>query len=194
MKFELKNEDCLKGLLQLEDKSLDLVVSTPDRSLIIEASKILFSKIKDDGFYCLDLTCNSRDRGLLFPFSIAVKLQVQGWILNDIVIMERKEVLIKESRLMPSFHYHLVLGKKMHNKYPNADGKKDIYKADFKENEAYTENNPRFFVETFSKEGDLVCDPFAGTNSTGKVCKELNRNYVGFEKNENLAKKYGDIN
>jgi len=32
-----------------------------------------------------------------------------------------------------------------------------------------------------TKEGDTVIDPFFGTNTTGRVCKRLNRNYIGIE-------------
>lgn len=36
-------------------------------------------------------------------------------------------------------------------------------------------------VSNFSKEGDIVLDPFVGTGTTPKVCKDLNRRYIGFE-------------
>lgn len=42
-----------------------------------------------------------------------------------------------------------------------------------------------------SNEGDLVLDPFSGVGTTAVVCKKLNRNFIGFEINEeyvNLSK------
>ncbi|GHT08128.1 methyltransferase [Endomicrobiia bacterium] len=39
-------------------------------------------------------------------------------------------------------------------------------------------------VKLFTFEGDLVLDPFAGSGTTLKVAKELNRNYVGYEISE----------
>jgi DNA modification methylase len=33
-------------------------------------------------------------------------------------------------------------------------------------------------------EGDLVLDPFAGSNVTGEVAERLNRNWVAFEREE----------
>jgi site-specific DNA-methyltransferase (adenine-specific)/adenine-specific DNA-methyltransferase len=42
-------------------------------------------------------------------------------------------------------------------------------------------------VKASSNVGDLVLDPFAGTGTTFVVCKELKRNFIGFEINSNLV-------
>lgn len=39
----------------------------------------------------------------------------------------------------------------------------------------------KWLVEILSNEGDLVLDPFMGTGTTCLACKELNRNYIGIE-------------
>jgi site-specific DNA-methyltransferase (adenine-specific) len=39
----------------------------------------------------------------------------------------------------------------------------------------------QFFIEHFTNEGDIILDPFMGTGTTGRICKELNRHYIGFE-------------
>lgn len=36
-------------------------------------------------------------------------------------------------------------------------------------------------VSDFTDEGDLVCDPFAGSGTTAVACHELGRNFVGWE-------------
>lgn len=43
---------------------------------------------------------------------------------------------------------------------------------------------PKFFIKNFSKEGDIVLDPFMGTGTTGAAAVELGRQYVGFDTNE----------
>jgi len=42
-------------------------------------------------------------------------------------------------------------------------------------------------VKASSNVGDLVLDPFAGTGTTFVVCKELKRNFIGFEINSELV-------
>ena len=43
------------------------------------------------------------------------------------------------------------------------------------------ERLPEFFVKLFPSPGDLVLDPFAGSGTTGIVCKKLNRRFIGIE-------------
>ncbi|MBI2558145.1 site-specific DNA-methyltransferase [Candidatus Woesearchaeota archaeon] len=44
-------------------------------------------------------------------------------------------------------------------------------------------------LEMFSNEKDLVLDPFIGSGSTALACKDSNRNFIGFE----IEKKYADL-
>lgn len=48
---------------------------------------------------------------------------------------------------------------------------------------------PKYFINYFSKKGDLVYDPFMGTGTTAKASILLDRNYIGSE----LSEKYCDI-
>jgi site-specific DNA-methyltransferase (cytosine-N4-specific) len=40
---------------------------------------------------------------------------------------------------------------------------------------------PEFFVKMLTDEGDLVVDPFAGSNVTGEVCERLERRWIAVE-------------
>jgi len=45
-----------------------------------------------------------------------------------------------------------------------------------------------WFIEKFTKEGDTVLDPFAGTGTTGVACRNLNRNFILIEQDESYCK------
>lgn len=46
---------------------------------------------------------------------------------------------------------------------------------------------PRFFIEFLTKPGDLVVDPFAGSNTTGYVAESLQRRWIGVELDHKYA-------
>ena len=42
---------------------------------------------------------------------------------------------------------------------------------------------PRKLITLYSGRGDTVCDPFAGSGTTGVACIQIQRNFVGIERN-----------
>jgi len=47
---------------------------------------------------------------------------------------------------------------------------------------------PRFFIQFLTEPGDIVLDPFAGSNTTGSVAEKLGRRWVSVEKDRSYAK------
>ena len=47
----------------------------------------------------------------------------------------------------------------------------------------------RFFINNFSKQGDLILDPFMGSGTVAIVAKQTGRHYVGFE----IVKEFCDL-
>jgi DNA modification methylase len=47
---------------------------------------------------------------------------------------------------------------------------------------------PRFFIEFLTEPGELVLDPFAGSNTTGAVAERLGRRWLAVEKDRSYAK------
>jgi len=46
---------------------------------------------------------------------------------------------------------------------------------------------PRFFIEFLTDPGDLILDPFAGSNTSGAVAEQLGRKWIAVEKNREYA-------
>lgn len=48
----------------------------------------------------------------------------------------------------------------------------------------YHKELPLYFINLLTDKEDLILDPFSGIATTGIACKELERNYIGYELNE----------
>lgn len=119
------------------------------------------------------------------------------WIINDVIWYKKNATpLLSKNRLAPSteliwvaskskkyyFDYETAKqlngGKQMKNLWEiNAERHKTIHPTE----------KPETLLERIillgSKESDTVLDPFTGSGTTGVVAKRLNRNFVGFELN-----------
>jgi site-specific DNA-methyltransferase (cytosine-N4-specific) len=51
----------------------------------------------------------------------------------------------------------------------------------------YPAELPRFFIEFLTETGDLVLDPFAGSNTTGAVAERLGRRWISIERDPQYA-------
>jgi site-specific DNA-methyltransferase (adenine-specific)/site-specific DNA-methyltransferase (cytosine-N4-specific) len=51
----------------------------------------------------------------------------------------------------------------------------------------YHKELPEYFINLLTDEGDVVLDVFSGIGTTGLPCRDLNREYIGFELNEKYA-------
>ena len=69
----------------------------------------------------------------------------------------------------------------------NTSGQENPCKA-MKHPATFPEKLAHDHILSWSKEGDKVFDPLMGSNTVGKMCKQLNREFVGIEKDSEYFK------
>jgi len=195
------NIDCLDGFKEIPNNTIDLIVTDPpfflkldhhktrtwfkrnfaDLGMIESFFKQVFSEIgrvlKPTGR--IYVFCDGQSYPLfwyhLFPFTKKVrpliwdkKTSINGYSWRHqhelIIFAEMPEAIPVKTGDGDILRYSAVPVRK--RKHP-AEKPVDLLKR---------------FIEKSSDEGDLVLDCFAGCGSTLIACEELNRNYIGFEK------------
>ena len=214
--FKLINEDCLLGIKNIENDSVDLIVTDPPYRISprgcsgnsggmltgklsmegkifnnnnIEPEEYIpqLYRILKDGSHCYIMTNHNN----LQKF-INVSTEV-GFRFTKCLIWDKGNKIMGRF-YMSQFEYILFLGKGKGKKINNC-GTSDILRIPNKKTKDLNGKNlhdtekpvdlMKILIENSSNKGDLVLDPFFGIGSTAIACKELNRNFLGFEIDEN---------
>jgi len=158
--------------------------------IIEDVAKILHKKVKTNGFFLLNLGFN-KDSGALRPFQIVDRFRKFGWFCPDIIIWHKKNPIPNTAyQLTNAYEFVFVLTKNPTYKLPINNRayihnvvNTPVEKGESEHNAAFHLDLAKFVVEKFSREGDILCDCFMGSGTTALACKNLNRNYIGFEIN-----------
>jgi DNA modification methylase len=200
--------DCLEGMKEIEDNSIDLVLTDPPYNCSI--SKISFA---DKYYESLD---EEWDKGFKIDFFPIVAKKVRdggsiliycshhllGEYLNNIpeglklrqIIHWRKEGVVPSicNRLYAwSIEYILWFTKGKNYTFNKKEWQNytDVIVTKLKDKEQKKQLHPtqkhlsvmRRLIKVHSKENDIVLDCFMGSGTTAMACKMLNRKYIGFE-------------
>ena len=118
--------------------------------------------------------------------------------LKDIIIWDKghgqpsmqNQVLNRRTELMLVFEKDYPISRQFRNSGQFDRGTLDdlwLIKRQRSKNPLHRASYPDKLVSTilenFSAEGDLIYDPFMGTGTTGRVAKQMNRNFIGSEIN-----------
>lgn len=216
LKMELNkiyNMDCLEGLKQLEDNSVQFIFEDPPYNLIgldvFMDSRIYISLAKQ--------RAKEYMRILKFDGSIIIcgrppvicdvvlYMQEAGFILTDWVTWWKVDsITAKKDGYSTNYEVFAVFRRSPFTKFNHipVPSKSGNYHAEVnigsvwghckissnhKEGTKHPTQKPiKFlerFVNTFSDKGDLVLDPFMGSGTTAVACAKLSRDFVGFEIN-----------
>lgn len=221
--------DCLEGMKQLPNESIDLVVTSPPYNIGIDYNeyddkrdwqeyyswcenwlKEIFRVLKQDGRLCLNHylslgTSAFRTAPLMELNAIALKLGFKHHsvaIWTDRTLAKRtawgswlsasapyinspfEGILI----LYKTFWKKLSKGKSTIDKQSFMDGCSGIWNI-ATETKGLTKANfhldlPKLCINLFSFQGEIVLDPFMGSGTTAVACVQTERDFIGFEINQ----------
>lgn len=217
MKNKIIQGDCLEEITKLADESIDCVITSPPYYnsshkyqrgsgyhyvgdvgeplyVIYDMFEVLKPKLKQDGIICLNLGFSYGETGVMRPFDIIERLRNKlGYFINDIIIWHKNNPIPMQNRLTNAIEYIFVLSKHPIGKYYTKKYTHNVWEFPVDSggkghSAVFPIKLPELCLEHFTKEEDVVLDPFAGSGTTGVACKNLNRNYILIEKEPEYIK------
>lgn len=183
--IDLRCGDCLELMKNMPDKSVDWVITDPpygidiakwDKKLTKEYFDEIFRISKNQIIFGYNYYTN-----ILPPTEGFIVWYKQPFLKHQ----SQCELIWTSLKMKPKvFHYRYA---------GNCEGYPNRLKVNYKKKAQHPTEKPvevmNYLIKTYTKEGDIIFDPFMGSGSTGVACVNTNRNFIGIE----LDKKYFEI-
>ena len=214
MNVKLYNDDCLNVLKDIEDNSIDLVVTDPPYEVItggrnggvkgkpsgiLTENKQLMKSIPKADLWLSECFRVMKDGTHIYIMTNTLNLTNYLNIINSVGFKLHNLLVWNKNNTTPNRWYmknceYVIFARKGFAKSINNPSSQTVHNFDnIIGNKKHPTEKPvdlmKLYVENSSQVGDTVLDPFMGVGSTGVACKELNRNFIGVE----LYKYYFDI-
>jgi modification methylase len=214
---KIYNLDCLKGLQKIDDKSVDLIITSPPFNLGnthhtgFKKHKSYNDKMPEEEYQLWQLKVLNecfrvlKDNGSLLyqhknRISKGIQISPYEWIYKSNFLIKQEIVWINRSQNFDKIRFYPFtervywLAKDSKTKLHNKINKQDVF--DWKEwkpvgtKGMHTRAFPEKLVEDFLNvfpKAKLVLDPFIGSGTVAVVCKKMKKNFIGFEKNKEFV-------
>lgn len=206
MSIEIKNIDCLEGLSDVADNSVDVLITDPPYStpVITSFGRKPFKNIADlsvQEFYFkaikTELERVMKPNGPIFIFcddkfypilfSVFYQWQNLGLIVWDKGRIGMGRPIRKQHELI----MYANRGTAEFQKFGEVTHIASVLKVKHDQNKIHGAQKPvellEHLIKGFSNEGDLVMDLFGGSGSTAVACQNTRRNFIGFELNAEIS-------
>jgi site-specific DNA-methyltransferase (adenine-specific) len=216
---KIYNMDCLEGLKQLQENSIDCLITDPPYNIDLKPQRKKTKSIDNDNltekeFKIMLNNCFKevnrvlKDDSFLIIFTGWPTIPLFRGVLDKYFNLKSMPIWVKNNfgigyytrpQYEPMFLYFKG------NPKPLKKPISDVMKFNKILNPIHSCEKPlplmRHLVKSFTNENDIILDCFAGSGSTLIASKELNRQFVGFEINKeyyimckNKLKKYNNKN
>lgn len=200
-KIEITNEDCMELLKNIDDNSIDLILTDPPYGMNYQSNMRKNKHIRilnDDNLdwlpswiYEIKRVCKKDSHLYIFCswHNIDIfKFEIEKYFkVKNILIWEKNAFGMGdlEGDYAPKYEMCIFInnGKKINGKRES-----NIIKASRTNNELHPTQKPvnllEFLIEKSTNINDIVLDTFAGSFSTAKACFNTNRRFIGSEINK----------
>lgn len=214
----LKQGDCLELMKELEDESVDAVITDPPYEIdflsnrtdnhkkIVNDSDIRIDKLfaqflpefkrilKPHGVVCIF----SAGGGKKITTALAtLELSKHLYLIQTLIWSKGKtdgSFIGLGWKYRPSYETILVASKDPDDYafYPQYSSNVLVYKPHIPQNGEHPTQKPvdliQHLLKNHTKKEDIILDPFMGSGTTGVACKQLRRNFIGYELDPNYFK------
>jgi site-specific DNA-methyltransferase (adenine-specific) len=200
--MKLIHGDCLEEMKHIESGSVDMVLTDPPYGMSFQSNyrKEKHRRISGDNeldwidsFSC-EIHRISKENSAhyvfcSFHFIDKFKQSLEKYFkVKNILVWEKNNTSMGDLKadFAPKIEFIIFLhkGRRLIN------GKRDpnIFKFSRTGNKLHPTEKPvdlcEYLITKFSSEEEIVFDPFMGSGTTGVACKNLNRDFIGIEKDE----------
>ena len=183
----IQQMDCLEGMRQLPDKCIDLVLTDPPYGL----DKKLFQGGSRNGNWAMSKYKGSEwdvvpsEECFREIFRVSRNQIIFGG--NYFVLPPTRGIICWDKvQAAPNFSQWEMA-------WTSFDRPAKLFSHTFQFDKQHPTQKPieliKWILANYSIETDLILDPFMGSGTTARACKDLGRNFIGFE----LEPKYVEI-
>jgi len=207
---KIYNMDCLEGMKEISDKSIDLIVTDPPylisyktnyrknknhefcSEILNDNNEELIKKYIEDCYRILKdntaayIFCSSKTVDVFKKYCIE-----SGFIIKNSIIWIKNNWTAGDLTAQFGQQYEIILLLNKGRKYFNGKRLTDVWFFDriSGKNQQHQNQKPinllKQCIEKHSQENEIIFDGFMGAGSTAIACINTNRNYIGFELDKN---------
>lgn len=202
---KIYNMDCLEGIKSIESESVDMVLTDPPYGMDFQSHrrKEVYDKIKNDNNldfldeYLKECKRIMKNDTAIYVFCSWHNVDVFKQTFEKYFKLKNIVVWIKnnhgsgdlQAAYAPRYEF-ILYGNKGRCKFK--DGRHDdTWFFDKTHNDLHPTQKPidllEYAIKNSSNEGDVIFDGFMGSGSTAVAAQNMNRNFIGFELDENYC-------